>query len=263
VILIFSLLLLFQCPAHAKSRTVHLSEGGMETVYLEHGYSTILKFTSHPEKGLIGDQDGFKVEYLRDMVAIKPLVTRGKTNLFLFTKEGQFNFQLISGPGRHDNVVYVRGKANPVRLRAPPEGKISVPVDELLVKTIKKSTATDGAKLTLESIATPSSRAAMVLRISIEEKIPRIPYGSRQSSSKAETGAGLNKEQFSISQGKRLLTIENLAIETRHLTPEVRVTAGFILIRCHRLQKGEALRLVYRPKAAEQARREVVLSFVP
>lgn len=103
------LLILMAFPpieAWAKSmRVVRLSDSDMETVFVEPGFSTLIKFDSHPQPGLIGDQDGFKVEYLKNMVAIKPLVSRGKTNLFLFTKEGQFNFQLLAGVGRHDNIV--------------------------------------------------------------------------------------------------------------------------------------------------------------
>src|SRR5580698_188855 len=97
MVLLLLCLLTLQCPAYARSaRTVHLADGQMEAIYVESGYSTLLKFSSHPEPGLIGDQDGFKVEYLKNIVAIKPLVSKGKTNLFIFTKEGQFNFQLIA-----------------------------------------------------------------------------------------------------------------------------------------------------------------------
>ena len=184
--------LTLQQAANAKSmRTVHLSDGEMESVFVEPGYSTLIRFDNHPEPGLIGDQDGFKVEYMKNMVAIKPLVSKGQTNLFLFTKDGQFNFQLVAGRGRHDNIVYVQAGPAQSHGSAP---KATILVDELLTRKIRKVAGNSSTKLLLESISTPISHSTLVLHISVEQHLAK-------SQEKAD------EKWFSVHQGvKNIVT---------------------------------------------------------
>jgi hypothetical protein len=224
------LLLLALCLApksYAKSmRTVHLSEKDMETVLVEPGYSTLIKFDSHPEPGLIGDQDAFKVEYMKNMVAIKPLASKGQTNLFLFTKEGQFNFQLVAGRGRHDNIVYAQaGAGNSV---SGVQVKPAILVDDLLTRKIGKAASQNGRKLVLESIATPISRSTLVLHILIEQ-----PQGAEK----------VLPEMLSLSQGKKKVTIENVFLESRQGKAGISSIGGLLLIRADALKRAESLRL--------------------
>lgn len=225
---LFFLALCFAPDTYAKSmRTVHLSEKDMETVFVEPGYSTLIKFDSHPEPGLIGDQDAFKVEYMKNMVAIKPLVSRGQTNLFLFTKEGQFNFQLVAGRGRHDNIVYAQaGIGNSVAGAQP---RPAVLVDDLLTRKIGKTAIQNGRKLVLESIATPISRSTLVLHILIEQ-----PQGAEK----------VIPEMLSLSQGKKKVTVENVFLESRQGKSGMSAIGGLLLIRAEVLKRGEPLRLV-------------------
>ena len=233
-------LLLFQCPAQARSsRAVHLADGDMEPIYVESGFSTLLKFSSHPEPGLIGDQDGFKVEYMKNIVAIKPLVSKGKTNLFVFTKEGQFNFQLVAGRGRHDNVVYVEPKwgKGPT---GPTVAKTVVSIDDLLTRPINKTVSSGGLKLTLASVATPQSKSTVVLRVLVSEDTThkKIPLA-------------IETTFFSITQGTSNIKIENIFLESKAQNPKEAVTSGLILIRAADLKKNELLKLTLNlPKAA-------------
>lgn len=249
MILLFLCLLTFQCPAHAKStRTVHLADGDMEPIYVEPGFSTIIKFDSHPEPGLIGDQDGFKVEYMKNLVAVKPLISKGRTNLFLFTKEGQFNFQLIASRGKHDNVVYVLSRQD--RDASDVSKNKVVSLGEMLTKRLNQSVLSGPIKLSLESIAMPTSQRTLVLKFLIQEKVTD------------HAASSIDPSAFSILQGAKSIKIENIYLETRQNVAAVNKTLGLILIRADELKKGENLKLRFAPQTRQgEQKREMQVSF--
>lgn len=226
-------LLMFHCPAHAKSsRTVHLVEGEMAPIYVEPGYSTLLKFDSHPEPGLIGDQDAFKVEYIKNIVAIKPLMPKGKTNLFVFTKDGQFGFQLISAHGKHDNVVYV-GTSRNSGPPGPTAVKNVIAIDDLLTKKLMKSIKFGPISVTLESIATPTSRSTIILRVRIGQQLA-VKIRARK----------LEACVFSLVQGTKSIKVENVFLEVKASTDLEAVTTALILARASDFKKSEISKLV-------------------
>lgn len=248
--MVFLLILLLSLapPVFAKSmRTVRLAEGEMEAIYVQPGFSTLIKFDSHPEPGLIGDQDGFKVEYMRNLVAIKPLVSKGKTNLFIFTKEGQFNFQLVASRERHDNMVYVTPKRD--NGYVSPGVKVAVPVDELVTRRLNKTVALGSCRLTLESVAIPGSRSTFVLKFLIQEKAVKEQDDYR-----------LDQESLAVFQGGKAIKIENVFLETKRLRGRSFNTAGLILIRAADLKTGEPIRLRYSLKTSKQ---DLSVSFTP
>lgn len=235
---LFFCLLLFYCPAQAaSSRTVRLSDGDMAEVYVEPGYSTLLKFDSHPEPGLIGDQDGFKVEYLKSIVAIKPLMTHGQTNLFVFTKDGQFGFKLISAHGRHDNLIYVRPKPDGGPA-GPTVKKTIIAIDDLLTRKIEKTVRTGDVSLTLKSVATPTSRSTIVLKVTIRQKFA--------VNTKATPW---DEKVFSISQGSKSVKIENAFFEKHEASNGFAETDALLLMRAADFKHGESAKLVFLPPA--------------
>jgi hypothetical protein len=233
---------------------VKLSDGEMVPIYLESGFSTLLKFSAHPEPGLIGDQDGFKVEYMKNIVAIKPLVTKGRTNLFIFTKDGEFNFQLIASRGQHDNVVYVESKPD----RSVPQAltsKVAIPIDELLTKRINKTATSKNLRLYLESISAPVSRTALVVKFSLQERV-------------LKTGEFMLRPQtdwFSVAQRERPIKIENIFIEYKRDSAFLSQTTGIILIRLSDLKKSENLRLIFTPPKSHVGKMDLPLqvTFLP
>lgn len=235
---IFLLLVLTFVPpmeVWAKSmRIVRLSESDMETVFVEPGFSTLIKFDSHPQPGLIGDQDGFKVEYLKNMVAIKPLLSRGKTNLFLFTKDGQFNFQLLTGVGRHDNIVYAQRRVAPELAAA----KITKPVlvDDLLTRKIGRTITQGNLKLTLLTISTPISRSTLVLKIEISAPL------------KADVPVG--RESLFVFQGAKVIPIDNIFVESR-TNKDQKVSSVLLLLRMDQMNPKLQLRLELKTKSAK------------
>lgn len=231
------LLILMAFPpveAWAKSmRVVRLSDSDMETVFVEPGFSTLIKFDSHPQPGLIGDQDGFKVEYLKNMVAIKPMVSRGKTNLFLFTKEGQFNFQLLSGVGRHDNIVYAQIRTMPEA--ATPKIAKPVLVDDLLTRKIGRAVAVGNVKLTLLTVSTPISRSTLVLKFEV-------------SSTKDEIAVG--RESLSVFQGKKAVPLDNLFVESGKDKTR-KFSSVLLLLRMDQMDPKTPLRLELKTKTGK------------
>ncbi|MBX3032933.1 MAG: TrbG/VirB9 family P-type conjugative transfer protein [Bdellovibrionaceae bacterium] len=234
--ILFLILLAFPpLEVWAKSmRVVRLSESDMETVFVEPGFSTLIKFDSHPQPGLIGDQDGFKVEYLKNMVAIKPLVSRGKTNLFLFTKEGQFNFQLLAGSGRHDNIVYAQMKVAPEL----PAARIAKPIliDDLLTRKIGRTVQQGNVKLTLQTVSTPISRTTLVLKIEV--------------SSSAKENLEIERENLLVFQDRKAIAFGNLFAESR-VDKEQKIFNVLLLLRMDQLNPKLPLRLELKTKAAK------------
>ena len=224
-------LLTLQCPADASSsRTVRLADGDMVPIYLESGFSTLLKFNAHPEPGLIGDQDGFKVEYMKNIVAIKPLVAKGKTNLFIFTKDGEFNFQLIASRGQHDNVVYVESRRDSTTSMT---SKVAIPIDELLTRRINKSATAKNLQLNVDSISAPLSRSTLVLRFTLQEHVLK----------KSDVALRPETDWFSVAQGRKPIKVENIYLEYKRVSPLLSQATGLILIRLSDLKKAENLHL--------------------
>lgn len=234
---IFFLLALMVLPpieVLAKSmRIVRLAENEMEKVFVEPGFSTLIKFDSHPQPGLIGDQDGFKVEYLKNMVAIKPLVSRGKTNLFLFTKEGQFNFQLLAGVGKHDNIVYAQLRTSPATT-----AKISKPVlvDDLLTRKIGRSVLLGNVKLTLLAASTPISRSTLVLKFEV--------------STPATDDVTVGRENLFVFQDKKNVPIDNLFVESRR-DKDRKFSSVLLLFRMDQINLKAPLRLDLKTKTGK------------
>lgn len=203
----------------APSRTVQMKEGEMTPIYVSPKFSTILQFDAHPEPGLIGDQDAFKVEYMRNLVAIKPLMSRGKTNLFIFTKEGQFNFQLISSNDHHDNIVYVKRAGNNAPEKLLTTERI-VMIDDLITRRLNKVVKSKNAKLTIESVATPKSKSTLVIKFELE----------RRQIGKEELFK-IAKENVSIKQKTMILSIENIYLENSRPEKTIYRTKGLLLLR--------------------------------
>lgn len=235
----FLCLILFSCLASAApTRTVYLNDSDLAQISVEVGFSTLLKFDSHPEPGLIGDQDGFKVEYLKNIVAIKPLISRGQTNLFVFTKDGQFGFRLLAGRGRHDNVVFVK----PAKSRGPAgptATKSTVEIDDLLTRKVGRTSKAGDFELTLESVATPQSRSTVILKAVVRQKV------------KATQPENLLVDHFAITQGSRTIKIENAFFEQQISRDEIR-TRSLILIRASDLKRGEQVKLAFTPRGSKK-----------
>ncbi len=75
------------------------------------GIATIVQVPEPIQSAIIGDQSGFKGEYLDRAVTIKPLRHNAKTNLYLVTEKRRYNLTLVpSAQNQADYVVYIKEK---------------------------------------------------------------------------------------------------------------------------------------------------------
>lgn len=73
------------------------------------GIATIIETPEPIQSAIIGDQSGFRVEYLDKSVTIKPLRSFVKTNLYLQTGTRRFDLRLETGrQDAADYIVYLR-----------------------------------------------------------------------------------------------------------------------------------------------------------
>lgn len=101
--------------ADASVRTVVLKGDELLTVRTALGIATIVQVPTSIQSAIIGDQSGFRVEYLDNAVTIKPLRGGAKTNLYLLTGPRRFNLRLVTlSQDIADYVVYVREPGQPV-----------------------------------------------------------------------------------------------------------------------------------------------------
>lgn len=105
------LALLMASESFAHVRTVKLRRDELLTVRTALGIATIVQTPDAIQSAVIGDQSGFKVEYLDKAVTIKPLRYGAKTNLYLMTEKERFNVRLQTlSQDSADYVVYIAGR---------------------------------------------------------------------------------------------------------------------------------------------------------
>lgn len=121
--------------AEASVRSVVLKSDELLTVKAALGIATIVQVPTPIQSAIIGDQSGFRIEYLDRAVTIKPLRSGAKTNLYLITEPRRFDLRLVTlSQDVADYVVYVRepGTAAPPAWRTLSLSKLGKEVTLLL-----------------------------------------------------------------------------------------------------------------------------------
>ena len=79
----------------------------MLRVNLALGYCTVLEFPEKPLLVTVGDNSLIQVEIPQNSksVVIKPLQDAGETNIFIFTPNQRFNYNVIIGDPKHVDYV--------------------------------------------------------------------------------------------------------------------------------------------------------------
>lgn len=100
--------------SRAQVRNTVIKEDGILTVKTALGIATIVQLPEVIQSAIIGDQSGFKIEYLDKAVTIKPLRWGAKTNLYLITGSRRFNIRLVTGSqDAADYIVYLKKPEQP------------------------------------------------------------------------------------------------------------------------------------------------------
>lgn len=97
--------------AHAHVKATYPKVDELLNIKTAIGIATIVQVPEPIQSAIIGDQSGFKVEYLDRAVTIKPLRHNAKTNLYLVTEKRRYNLTLVpSAQDQADYVVYIKEK---------------------------------------------------------------------------------------------------------------------------------------------------------
>lgn len=121
VILVHATALLFAQLALANVRSVSPKPDEILDIRLALGIATIVQTPAAVQSAIIGDQSGFRVEYLDRAVTIKPLRPGARTNLYLMTEGRRFNLRLLTRAQEGaDFVVYLKPPNPQTKIRWTP-----------------------------------------------------------------------------------------------------------------------------------------------
>ena len=108
-VLTFILTILFVYISNAQVRSLYPKQDEILTVRTALGIATIIQLTDVIQSAIIGDQSGFRVEYIDKAVTIKPLRYGVKTNLYLVTEKKRYNLRLMTlNQETADFIVYIK-----------------------------------------------------------------------------------------------------------------------------------------------------------
>jgi Conjugal transfer protein len=151
------------------------------------GIATIIETPESIQSAIIGDQSGFKVEYLDHAVTIKPLRAGARTNLYLQTANRRYDLRLeASHQDSADYIVYL---------------KASDAHGPILWKDFSKSVA--GTNLTLKCVRVarlPNGFLLVDLRLNSNDKeklLPENVWLRQGKDSKIINGLFLSKLEIS------------------------------------------------------------------
>jgi len=91
--------------ALAHIHTVAMKPDQILVVRTALGIATIIETPETVQSAIIGDQSGFKIEYIDRAVTIKPLRSTAKTNLYLQTASRRYDLRLETN--RQDSADYI------------------------------------------------------------------------------------------------------------------------------------------------------------
>jgi len=173
------------------------------------GYSTLLQFDSRPSHAIVGDQDSFKVEYVGNSIAIKPLVSGATTNLFVANQYDRFNFRISSGRGfEPDYIVKVKRKINDSN---PNHGN-------LRTRIVNRAGAQNGMQLKLLTVTTTTNNFAVIYNFEV--------YSHNQKRT-------FRPGDFEVLQSGRTLPIENIYLERLTLERGEKLQGMIVVLRNH------------------------------
>lgn len=198
--LLLALVLSISATSFAHVRTVTLKKDQLLTVRTALGIATIIQVPDAIQSAVIGDQSGFKVEYMDRAITIKPLRYGAKTNLYLMTEKERFNVRLQTlSQDAADYVVYIAGP------------------------TMKKPTAWKA----LSKTATNGDVTLSIRRIAISANGVLLIDGSLIT----KRDLKISPEMFWVSQTSKSKVIDSLFLTSLGLKREKPVRFGLSILR--------------------------------
>ncbi|MBI3557954.1 MAG: TrbG/VirB9 family P-type conjugative transfer protein [Deltaproteobacteria bacterium] len=253
--LVFIMTLLAFCvlsrALHAKEpRALTLAESDVAPIRTALGFTTMLTFDARPSSVILGDQDAFKVEYAGNGLALKPVVSHAKTNLFVFTDYDRFSFRLLVGPqGEADYAIRVKGKRAQSYSGDAVGSGVAPPA--LVERRLGQGKVCGGYRLVVESIGWPRSGSTYLVRFRVGSVRAGIPAN----------GQPFEPGDFDIAQDGRSLPIENLYLEGLAFTKQTPRLRGTLVLRQAAIKSGQPLILTFSPDFLKKQNRCLSVAF--
>lgn len=220
------------------TRTLELSETDIGQVHASLGYSTIIQLDARPTSAVLGDQDAFKVEYVGNSLTIKPLVPGARTNLFVFTDYERFSFRLVTGASSQvDYVVAVKRKRSKSASSFYDDGSYGddVASEKMTTININRTASCRSTSLLVESFAYPKAKPWVVIHFAVSQ------------GSKGKGDFEFKPESLVLVNGKELVPIETLYLETASIPADGTKVKGSLLVRKENPKSTTQLNLVFSP----------------
>lgn len=213
-----------QLFAGQKVRRVSVMPDQIVTVKTSVGIATIIQVPDRPNSVVVGDQDSFKVEYLDQAITIKPLSSKAKTNLYIYTDWRRFNVELVSGPENlSDYVVY---------LDIPKEKAVTVTKEVKAISwmNVRKTLANDGLTLATKRIGKTKDGFYLIeFDVNSKQKLTFKP------------------DWIWITQNNETVPINNLFMSGLDLS-ESKSISGFLQLKASDLRSDSRIKLELRRK---------------
>lgn len=120
-VLIFALLMAFTLNAFADEvKVIRLDEKTIGRVLIS-TRGTVLSFPIKPSKVILGRAGTFGIEYVENDLAISPLNTAARSNLFVYLFGRRFSFDLITSNEGGSPVIRVLDAIEPKPEASPPQ----------------------------------------------------------------------------------------------------------------------------------------------
>ena len=216
-------LMSLQASAQGKVRRVNVHGDQIVTVKTSLGIATIIQVPDRPNSVVVGDQNAFKVEYLDQVITIKPVASGAKSNLYIYTDWKRFNVELVSvSEAAADYVVYLENPKNAHKPNSDDKGVIWTKVSNYL--------RNEAIELSIKKLGRFGKDALLVEFVVTSQKKEKF-----------------RPEWLWLTQDKETIPIHNLVVSDLEVS-QSRPVSGVLQIRANDLNLSESFRLELRRK---------------
>jgi hypothetical protein len=228
------LVILVWSEADAKApQNVELEENQVLPVKTALGFTTILQFNTRPTSVILGDQDAFKVEYVGSGIAIKPVMSKAQSNLFVFTNYDRFSFRLsVDNSQNSDFILKIKRKTNSSYNEAPNLKEDNAGSEKLFNLKLNNVSLCDGKFLEVNKLSWPANQKIYLIHFRLgftnQTKVKNIKF---------EPG------DLELFQNEGIIPIETLNLSALEFSSSNPFVTGMIIIKQNFLKRGLPLEL--------------------
>ena len=106
--LMFKLILLLSEPLCFAARAVKCDDTKSVEIYMRPSFATVLNCPVKPEQVIVGGKSQVSIEYIKSDLALTPLSSNSKTNIFVYMQGRRCGFNLRISEQNFDSLVNIR-----------------------------------------------------------------------------------------------------------------------------------------------------------